>query len=135
MPIRPPRRLAVFAAAGDLAVYLVATLVGFASHQELRWSAVGRMGATWIPVSMAWLVAAFGLGLLDPDRLVKGPRLGRVLAGALLAAGVGAWLRSLWLGGSLVGIFVLVMAAVTGGSLVAWRWAFSFVSRRSGAKA
>jgi hypothetical protein len=107
--------------AGDLVVYLVATALGFATHRELSLDAAGRMLATWIPFAAGWFVVAPWLGLFRREKIAGLRHLGRVLAAALIAAPIGAWLRSLWLGGGVVGIFVLVMAAVTGGLMLIWR--------------
>jgi len=119
--------------AGDIGVYLLTTVLGFARHRELSAAPLSRIAATWIPFSAAWLAFAFMLGLLDPDRLRDGPRLGRVLAAAVGAAAVGAGLRGLWLGEGLSGIFVVVMAAVTGGSMLLWRSLYGLGLRRGGA--
>ncbi len=118
---------------GDIGVYLLTTVLGFARHQELSAAALNRIAATWIPFSVAWLAFALSLGLLDPARLKDGPRLGRVLAAAILAAAFGAGLRGLWLGEALSGTFLVVMAAVTSGSMLLWRSLFGIVLRRAGA--
>ncbi len=125
-------RAPVVAVVGDLLAYLVATLLGFASHRELSLADVGRMAATWIPFSTAWFGIALWLGLLDRARLAKGSSLARVVVAALLAAPLGAWLRSLWLGGEVVGIFVVVMAGITAGLLLLWRGLFGLALRRAG---
>jgi hypothetical protein len=111
----------LFLAAGDAAVYLVATALGFATHRELSLEAAGRMLATWIPFAAAWFAVAPWLGLFRRGRMAGLPYLGRVLGAALIAAPIGAWLRSLWLGSEVVGVFVLVMAAVTTGLMLIWR--------------
>lgn len=118
---------------GDIGVYLLTTLVGFARHRELSAAPLNRIAATWIPFSAAWLAFALMLGLLDPDRLRDGPRLGRVLAAAVVAAAVGAGLRGLWLGEGLSGIFVVVMASVTSGSMLLWRSLYGLALRRADA--
>jgi hypothetical protein len=130
---RTPSARAIVLVAGDIGVYLLTTLLGFARHRELSAAPLNRIAATWIPFSAAWLAFAFLLGLLDPARLRDGPRLGRVLAAAVVAGAVGAALRGLWLGESLNSIFVVVMAAVTGGSLLLWRWLYGLGLRRAGA--
>jgi hypothetical protein len=111
----------VFIVAGDMAVYLASTVLGFASHGELEAAAAGRMLATWLPFSAAWFAVALWLGLFDRERLARPSQLWRAAAASLAAAPLGAWLRSLWLGGGVVWVFVVVMAAVTGGLMLLWR--------------
>jgi hypothetical protein len=127
-------RLVAVAVAGDLLAYLLATVLGFASHRELGVAALGRMAATWIPFSAAWFAIAPWLRLFDPARLRGGPHLSRVVLAALIAAPIGAWLRSLWLGSNVVAIFVLVMAAATTALMLLWRGLLGIVVRRSEAK-
>jgi len=119
-------------ALGDAGVYLAATLAGFASHQELEMQAAGRMAATWVPFTGAWLLAALLLGLLRPELARSYRSLPRVIAAALAAAPLGAWLRSLWLRSDIVPIFVLVMAAVSLVGLLSWRAFYARVARRAG---
>jgi hypothetical protein len=121
-------------AAGDLAVYLVATALGFVTHRELSLDAAGRMLATWIPFAAAWFAVAPWLGLFRREEIAGLRNLGRVLAAALISAPIGAWLRSLWLGSGVVGIFVLVMAAVTAGLMLIWRAVLGRALQEPGAR-
>ena len=128
MAHRVGRAAIPFAAAGDLLMYLVATPLGLASHRELG------LAATWIPFGAAWFAIAPWLGLFDPGRLRRSSALGRVLVGSLLAAPAGAWLKSLWLGSEVVGIFVLVMAGSTAALMLLWRALFGFALRKAGTR-
>jgi hypothetical protein len=131
MTLRTRSATVVILVLGDVGVYLLTTVLGFARHRELSAAALTRIAATWIPFGAAWLALALPLGLLDPARLKAGPRLGRVLAAAVMAAVIGAALRGLWLGEAWNGIFTAVMAAVTSGSMLLWRWVFGLGLRRA----
>jgi hypothetical protein len=129
MDHRHPPAMILLAVSGDLVVFLVATILGFASHRELGLHALGRMAATWVPFSAAWFVFAAWLGLFDPRRMRRVSSLVRVGVASLIAAPVGAWLRSLWVRTDIVLVFVLVMAAVTTGLLLLWRGLLGLVLR------
>lgn len=115
---------------GDLASYTLATLLGFASHAALQIEALGRMLATLVPFSLAWLILAFVLGAFDPDSASQPRELWRPALAAIYAAPLGAWLRGLWLGVPILPVFVALMAGVTLVLLLAWRSAFVILSKR-----
>jgi hypothetical protein len=107
--------------AGDVAVYLVATLLGFASHEELTPAAWERFLATFVPFVVAWF-------LISPWIMRGGgpagsglARLWRPLLAAFYAAPLGAWFRGLWLGAPVQIVFVAVMGTVTAALMVIWR--------------
>jgi Protein of unknown function (DUF3054) len=112
-----PRRLL----AGDLACYLVATILGFATHQELALSASERFLATWLPFSAAWLLVAPAMGVYAGGEELEWRHLARAAWASVISAPLGGVLRAVWLGGAVVPVFVLVMAGVTTGLVVAWR--------------
>jgi hypothetical protein len=105
--------------AGDLACYLIATIAGFATHDELAWTASARFLATWLPFSAAWLLVAPAMGAYthpDPRR-----RLARSAWAAVVSTPLGAVIRGAWIGSGVVPVFVLVMAGVTAGLVLLWR--------------
>jgi len=107
--------------AGDTLVVLLTSLAGFAQHGELATAGPGRVAATVVPFVLAWFAAAPWLGCFDPGRMARPSNLWRVPAAALLAAPLGAVLRGLWLQAPVVPVFAVVMAAVLGAAMLAWR--------------
>lgn len=106
---------------GDVAVYVVATVLGFASHQELAWSVWGRFLATLVSFVVAWLlISPWIVEGVDPND--RGwSRVWRPALAALYAAPLGAWLRGLWIGAAIQIVFVAVMGVVTSALMVLWR--------------
>ena len=116
-----PARTRWLLALGDGLVVLLTSLAGFARHGELGSSGVVRVAATVVPFSLAWFAAAPWLGCFDPGRMARFSNLWRVLVAAVLAAPLGAVLRGLWLRAPVLPTFAVVMAAVLGVALLAWR--------------
>jgi hypothetical protein len=117
---------------GDIAVYLVATVLGFASHDELSLDAWSRLLATLVPFVLAWfLISPWIVGGMDPNE--RGPSLlWRPALAAIYAAPLGAWLRGLWIGAPIQVVFVAVMGAVTATLMVVWRAGMLSLIRRRG---
>jgi hypothetical protein len=107
--------------AGDVAVYVVATVLGFANHDELTLAAWGRFAATLVSFTLAWfLISPWIVEGIDPNgRAAAG--LWRPALAALYAAPLGAWLRGLWIGTPIQIVFVAVMGAVTAVLMILWR--------------
>lgn len=119
-------------AAGDILVYLVATVLGFASHRELVPTAWGRFLATLVSFTLAWfLISPWILGRGGPQERWS-TRLWRTVLAAVYAAPLGAWLRGLWIGVSVQVVFVAIMAAVTAGLMAVWRAGVLSLISRSG---
>jgi hypothetical protein len=106
---------------GDALVVLLTSLAGFAQHGELATAGPGRVAATVVPFALAWFASAPWLGCFDLGRMARPSNLWRVPAAAVLAAPLGAVLRGLWLRAPVLPIFAIVMAAVLGAALLAWR--------------
>lgn len=115
------RRLLLLLLLGDALVVLLTSLAGFAQHGELWTAGVGRVAATAVPFAVAWFLTAPWLGCFELDRMARLPNLWRVPAAAVLAAPLGAVLRGLWLQAPVLPIFAVVMAAVLGAAMLAWR--------------
>jgi hypothetical protein len=116
-----PRRLRLLLLLGDGLVVLLTSLAGFAQHGELTTAGVARVAATVVPFALAWFLTAPWLGCFDQVRMARLSNLWRVPAAAVLAAPLGAVLRGLWLQAPVLPIFAVVMAAVLGGAMLAWR--------------
>jgi hypothetical protein len=112
-------------------VYLLATVLGFLAHGELGPGAWGRVLSTLIPFVTAWLlISPWIVGW--PPAVDRSPsHVWRPALGAMYAAPLGAWLRSLWLGTPIQPVFVAVMGGVTAGLMILWRAGLMFASRRS----
>jgi len=106
---------------GDALVVLLTSLAGFAQHGELATVGVARVAATVVPFALAWFLVAPWTGCFDPARMARLSNLWRVPAAAVLAAPLGAVLRGLWLRAPVIPIFAVVMAAVLGAAMLAWR--------------
>ena len=114
---------------GDLAVYLVVTLIGFASHETFQMESLPRMLATFFPFSAAWLGLAPWLGLYRLEVCQRRSSLVLAIIAAMFSAPAGALLRALWLGSPVLPVFALVMAAVSALCMFIWRGVL-FVSLR-----
>lgn len=106
---------------GDALVVLLASLAGFAQHGALATAGPMRVAATVVPFTLAWFASAPWLGCFDTVRMMRPSNLWRVPMAAVLAAPLGAVLRGLWLQSPVLPVFALVMAAVLGAALLAWR--------------
>ena len=116
-----PRRLRLLLLLGDGLVVLLTSLAGFAQHGELTTAGVARVAATVVPFALAWFLTAPWLGCFDLARMARLSNLWRVPAAAVLAAPLGAVLRGLWLQAPVLPVFAVVMAAVLGAAMLAWR--------------
>jgi hypothetical protein len=115
---------------GDVAVYLVATLIGFASHDLLAGEHLLRMLATFFPFCLAWILYATLGGAYDSERLKGSARVLRPILIAVLAAPGGSLLRGLLLNTTIQTTFVLVMAGVTALGIGLWRGLDMYLVRR-----
>jgi hypothetical protein len=119
-----------FVLLGDAACLALATVIGFASHQEMEAVASARFLATYLPLVLIWLVAAGGLGALEPARARAASQLWRPLVAALVATPVAAILRSLWLGTPPVTLFVGVFTTAVLVGIGIWRAGLTLLLHR-----
>ena len=98
----------VFLLIGAIVVFLIATLIGFASHDTLG-SAGFRMLTTLIPVVFAWLLIAPHLKVYKLQEVIVVRNLWRPPWAMVLAAPMAAFLRGVWLGNPIIPIFVVVL--------------------------
>lgn len=109
---------------GDILVLAMMTVVGFASHGELK--AGPRMLATFIPFVLAWLWVSPWFGLYEEDVLRQPRQVWRVLWAWSAGAPLGALSRALVLGREVVPVFVLVVFTLNGLALVLWRATYAW---------
>lgn len=114
---------------GDAVVLVAGTLIGFATHGELA-SAGLRMLTTLLPMSAAWFAAALPLQLFAPAVTAQGRELWRVWSACLFAAPLAAVLRALWLGSTVLPVFVVIMFLSFGTLFFGWRALFWYWQKK-----
>ena len=115
-----PRLSVRSALVGDAIVLAVLTVIGFASHATL--DEVPRLITTYLAFFVAWMAVAPWFGLFQEPIAVATRQVWRVGWAWVVAAPLGALLRSILLGRGTVDVtFVLVTIIINGLALVAWR--------------
>jgi hypothetical protein len=114
----PSTRIAFF---GDIAMYLLATILGFLSHSGETESSFGRMAATFFPFLLSWIFIAPWLGAYDPVKMMDPNSVWHSALASLYAAPIGAFVRSLLLNSPTLPLFVIIMGGVTTGLIILWR--------------
>lgn len=114
---------------GDLLTLALVTVIGFMSHGTLS-SAGSRIWTTILPVSATWLLIAPSLGLFQAEP-VHGPGYWwRLVLGTVYSVSLATILRSLWLGGTVIPVFALVMMATSLLGILIWRFIWELYTRR-----
>jgi hypothetical protein len=116
---------------GDALALLVTTLIGFATHGELKSEFLLRMMAAVLPLTIAWFLLAPWFGLFQPENASKPKFLWRPLLAMLFAAPLAVVLRGLILNSAILPIFALVFGATSALGVVVWRGLFIFLNRRN----
>lgn len=118
------KKTTTFLVLGDLVTLAAATLIGFASHGELKASLLARMLTTFLPLLAGWFLIAPWLGLFNRE-VVREPRLlWRPVLAMLLGAPIAGVLRAAWLGSVVLPLFVLILGASAAALLLLWRLLF-----------
>jgi hypothetical protein len=125
-------KMQIFVLAGDLVVLVFITLYGFTAHGTLG-SAGGRLWSTFLPLVLAWLLAAPFFGAYDPARLGSWQHVWRAFLAMIVAGPLAAWGRSVLQGGlPIQPIFVVVIGGFSALGLLGWRAVFTlFFSRKN----
>jgi hypothetical protein len=119
---------------GDVISLSLVTVIGFAAHGQTDLSLLPRimlrMMTTFLPLLTGWFLLAPLLGLFSPE-ITQNPRqLWRPVYTMLVASPLAALLRALMLGGVVLPIFALVLAANATLGILLWRIIFLFIQRR-----
>ncbi|MDJ0665074.1 MAG: DUF3054 domain-containing protein [Acidimicrobiia bacterium] len=109
---------------GDIAVLIMLTLAGFATHLTL--DAFGRMIVTMVASLLAWAAVSPFLGVYREEVLADPRSLWRVGWAAVLAAPLATFLRAVALDRDIPWVFVLVTMGTTAVGLLAWRIAYGW---------
>lgn len=119
--------------AGDVLAIAILTVIGFAAHGETGISFIPRMGTTFFPVLIGWLLVAPWFGVFDA-KVLADPKLSwRALLAMLLAAPLAAILRAALLGEAALPLFTLILGFSFGMGMLFWRAIYALILKR-GAK-
>ncbi len=123
------RSLLRWAVVGDVAVLVVLTVIGFASHSTL--DQTWRLVVTTLGVLAAWAIVGPWFGVFSVEVLTRWQSVWRVALAWAIAAPVAGFLRGLVLDLSVSPTFILVTIIVNGAAMVVWRAAYAaFEARR-----
>lgn len=106
--------------AGDLLTLAALTLIGFATHGENGLTVLPRMAATFLPLMVAWFLAAPALGAY-PAQPTNFRALWRPVLAMILAGPLAVLLRALWLNSVVLPIFGVVLTGSGVLGITLWR--------------
>lgn len=115
--------------AGDLFVFVLVTMAGFATHNTLT-TAGARFFTTLLPLLIAWAAVAPFMGVYDENRLGQPAQLWRPVWAMVVAAPLAGWLRGLWLGTPVIPVFVAVLGGSAALAIILWRGVYLFAVAR-----
>lgn len=113
---------------GDFLTFLVVTLIGFANHNSQF--DILRVLANWLPLCLAWGMAAPVLGLWNAKQIPLQKSWWRFIWAAILSVPLAVVIRGFILHTPTIGIFVLVMVAFSILGLLIWRLIWQLFLRR-----
>jgi hypothetical protein len=116
---------------GDVLVFALITIFGFATHGEAAVSFIPRMGLTILVLIFGWFLLAPWLGLFDETITSNLKMLWRVLLAIFFVVPLAAILRAALLQSTAQPIFVLVLGSTNGLGLLAWRVIYIFISKQN----
>lgn len=117
--------------AGDILAVLVTTLIGFATHNELKLEFFLRMVAAIVPLTIAWFLLAPWFGLFQPEITSNPKQLWRPVLAMIFAAPLAVVFRGLSLNAAILPIFAIVFGATSALGIVIWRGVYFLLNRRS----
>ncbi len=121
---------------GDIFVIAIITLIGFASHGEVRAgspspSVLPRMAAVFFPLTIAWFVLAPALGLFQPEITSDPKQLWRPALGALFVGPMAAIVRGFLLNAPVIPIFAVVLGATSAIGMLLWRGLYCLLNHKT----
>ena len=114
---------------GDIFAMLAITLIGFATHGELKTSFITRMSALFFPLIIAWFLLSPWLGLFQTEIISNPRQLWRPALTMLLAVPLAAVLRGLILNAPIIPIFVVVLITTSALGMLVWRGIYFLFNR------
>jgi hypothetical protein len=116
---------------GDILAILIITLIGFATHNELKLEFLLRMVAAIVPLTIAWFLLAPWLGLFQPDVISNPKELWRPVLTMIFAAPLAVVFRGLILNAPIIPIFAIVFGATSAFGVLVWRTLYFFLNRKA----
>lgn len=114
---------------GDIFTMLAITLIGFATHGELKTSFITRMSALFFPLIIAWFLLSPWFGLFQTEIISNPRQLWRPALAMLLAVPLAAVLRGLILNAPIIPIFVVVLITTSALGMLVWRGIYFLFNR------
>jgi len=116
---------------GDILAIAILTVIGFATHGEFGFSYLSRMGITFFPMLISWLLAATWVDLFD-ERVISNPQLfWRIFLAMLFAAPLAVILRATLLHSAAQPLFTLILGSTNALGMLVWRGIYFFVARKA----
>jgi len=119
----------LFLMLGDIFAMLAITLIGFATHGELKTSFITRMSALFFPLIIAWFLLSPWFGLFQTEIISNPRQLWRPALAMLLAVPLAAVLRGLILNAPIIPIFVVVLITTSALGMLVWRGIYFLFNR------
>ena len=116
---------------GDILAILITTLIGFATHEELKSEFLLRMVAAVAALTIAWFLLAPWFGLFQPEIASDLKLLWRSVLAMFFAAPLAVVMRGLILNSAILPIFAVVFGVTSALGVAVWRGAFIFLNRKS----
>lgn len=113
---------------GDFLTFLVVTIIGFFNHNSQF--DILRVLANWLPLCLAWGMAAPLLGLWNRKQIPLQRSWWRFIWAAILSVPLAVVIRGFILDTPTLGIFVLVMTAFSIVGLLIWRLVWQLILRK-----
>jgi len=115
--------------AGDLAVVVILTWIGFATHDRLD-AGSARIAATLVPLLMAWVFVALPAGILSETAASQPLGLLRAAWAMVLAGVLAAILRGLVLNRAVAPVFAIVLSGSSMLGILVWRFLYLLLQRK-----
>ncbi len=116
---------------GDIFTIAIITIIGFITHGEAELSFLPRMLASFVPMTLAWFLLAPFFGLFEENVICKPNQLWRPIGCVIFAAPFAGVMRALWLGSSVLPIFIIAFAGTNAIALCIWRAIYLYSFRKS----
>jgi len=115
---------------GDILAILITTLIGFATHNELKSEFLLRMVAAIVPLIIAWSLLAPWFGLFQPEITSNPKQLWRTVLAMLFAASLAVVIRGIILNAAILPIFAIVLGATSAFGMLIWRTSYFLLNRK-----